>query len=1205
MRTIGFIAAALVAVSGFADIRFETQTFRLTVGDDAKVKSLVIAATGEEMVDAREGVPLFSVTQERPFNNEIKLMHPNKRTVYPANSLKLEDGRLRVGFETIAYGAFVSVKKGRGYLAFTLDGFDCQPEFQYESFKMDTPPACEFRIAQLPVRERTNFGDWLNAMWDERGAVAVVGCDPYASVDHADRAGFRILSADVFRGLKLKGGSAALVAGAGREAFLDEMEAFERDFGLPPGVRNRRAPDFNRSVIWTWKINPANVDEYIGYCRRSGISRLQIFYRAIFKGDYDVMGDYDLQDCYGGLEGVKAMLAKLKAAGITPGLHVLQTWIGARSRYVTPVLDPRLGKKRLFTLSKPIAAETADVGEVFVEEDPADSPIVHAGTRVLAFGGEAFTYENYVTERPYRFTGVKRGHFATAAAAHPRGEIGGILDISEYATDGIYLDQRSSLQEEVAEKIRAVADCGFEFFYFDGSEGVQPPCGLNVALSQMRVAGRLAKAPLYTEGAAKTHFGWHLQAGGNAFDSFPPEFFKKTLVRFQMAEAPMMRKDFTRINFGWWTLTSPGDKVQDKFTSYPYRELASIGMQPDMWEFGTSRAAAWDCPITFNVCAEDVGRHPRIADLMETIRRWEDVRARNWLTPGQKEALKSTTQEHHLYLNEKGEYELVPWTQIRVAGDEMHHGLRAFVFERAGKRVVAYWHTSGCGKFRLADGRGTVVEASHVKYYETDDPVEAVTKAFAEAEDAGEPGERTQVLFNFDTEDYTADYPNDAVRDLANLLTEEGVIGQFYVVGYLAERLREFGRQDVIDALKPHVVGSQSLYHSRHPALCEQTDIADADEARRRAFKEEEESVRLLRSVLGRGRIDVFCPPGNSVSYAAMEAYADLGMRFYAGGGTWGAAATDGTGAPVWGMGPGNGKALGYWYFNMYQIPYLHWKTFYLEHMLLPPAPEPDFKAVLDKLAKMDYCGIYMHPNQAVCTEFWDVLNYNGGKNLAPWGKWNVSPRRSAEDTATAYRRLRAFIRALKADGRFRITNLREIEKTIKPRRTLSRSDVSALKASLDRRLGPVSDPGSYCVADAFLAAVAFLRGEERFEPGRVYGFLSAPVGVKAAVRVSAADLKAAAERMDVSRYLPTEIPVGSVRLGPADFLFAALEVLATGADEVTVTPRDQLGSFADAPGLEDLRIAGSDKWCIHSPDFKDEYLSDRLRYQLWTARYE
>ena len=55
----------------------------------------------------------------------------------------------------------------------------------------------------------------------------------------------------------------------------------------------------------------------------------------------------------------------------------------------------------------------------------------------------------------------------------------------------------------------------------------------------------------------------------------------------------------------------------------------------------------------------------------------------------------------------------------------------------------------------------------------------------------------------------------------------------------------------------------------------------------------------------------------------------------------------------------------------------------------------------------------------------------------------------------------------------------------------------------------------------------------------------------------------------------------------------------------MTVTPRDQLGSFADAPGLEDLRIAGSDKWCIHSPDFKDEYLSDRLRYQLWTARYE
>jgi len=381
--------------------------------------------------------------------------------------------------------------------------------------------------------------------------------------------------------------------------------------------------------------------------------------------------------------------------------------------------------------------------------------------------------------------------------------------------------------------------------------------------------------------------------------------------------------------------------------------------------------------------------------------------------------------------------------------------------------------------------------------------------------------EPTQVLFNFDTEDYTADYPNDAIRDLANLLTEEGVVGQFYVVGYLAKQLRHYGRQDVIDALKPHVVGSQTLYHSRHPALCEYTDIADADEACRRALREEAESAGMLRAVFDREHIDVFCPPGNSLSYAGMEACADLGMRFYAGGASWGAG-VDGRGTAVDGMAPGRGAALGYWYFNMYQIPYMHWKTFYLEHMLLPPAPEPDYKALLDRLSKMDYCGIYMHPHQIVCSGCWDLLNFDAGKNAAPWGKWIVSPRRSAEDTQTACRRLRGLIRALKADGRFRITNLREIEKTIKPRRTIARADVLALKASLERNLGPVSAPGSYCVADVFQAVVAFLRGEQAFTPHRAYGFLSAPIGVGKPVRVSADDLRSAARQIDVSRYLPT-----------------------------------------------------------------------------------
>ena len=102
--------------------------------------------------------------------------------------------------------------------------------------------------------------------------------------------------------------------------------------------------------------------------------------------------------------------------------------------------------------------------------------------RVLRFGGELFSYEDYATEPPYRFTGVKRGFARTAPAAHEAGAGGGTLDISEYGATSCYIDQSTDLQDEIGAKIAEVFDAGMEFCYFDGSEGVNPPCNITVAL---------------------------------------------------------------------------------------------------------------------------------------------------------------------------------------------------------------------------------------------------------------------------------------------------------------------------------------------------------------------------------------------------------------------------------------------------------------------------------------------------------------------------------------------------------------------------------------------------------------------------------------------------------------------------------------------------------------------------------------------------
>ena len=62
--------------------------------------------------------------------------------------------------------------------------------------------------------------------------------------------------------------------------------------------------------------------------------------------------------------------------------------------------------------------------------------------------------------------------------------------------------------------------------------------------------------------------------------------------------------------------------------------------------------------------------------------------------------LKNPDQEHILLINEKGEYELVPYDQMKdaVGGNVL---LRAFVFERCGARYVVYWHSTGSARLFL------------------------------------------------------------------------------------------------------------------------------------------------------------------------------------------------------------------------------------------------------------------------------------------------------------------------------------------------------------------------------------------------------------------------------------------------------------------------------------------------------------------------
>ncbi len=676
------------------NIILENKKFALTIGDDAQAKSLIYKKNGEELLMADEEISLFSLTQLRPFDNEVKLAYMNKRTTFEANRIRLDGDKLIVGFEIIPCEAVVTVDINDEYMLFTLSDFNVLEGF-YGGLSMDLPPVEEFRILQLPIKNRKNFGQWVNAIWDDNASACVLAAMPETIIDSERRKGFRILTADAKKELKLKGTSAALIVSGGRDAFLDAVDTFEHDLGLPLGVESRRSNMLNRSIYWTADLCPANVDEHIKYAKMGGFKCMLFYYECMCPMDeisvYGTCGDYSFNEKYSrGKEDLLDVVKKIKDAGITPGIHFLHTHIGKFTKYITPVCDSRLNLTEHYTLAKPLGTENEDI---YINENPQNAPmyemhknlnngdVLTMSRRVLQFGGELINYEGFTTEPPYRFYGIKRGYWNTNIIGHPAGQIGGVLDVSEYVASSVYIDQKTDLQDEIAEKLAKLYDSGFEFIYFDGSEGAIAPFGYHVPNAQYRVIKKLGSAPKFCEGAAKAHFGWHFLSGANAFDVFKTDIFKEMIDRHPLAEAPLMAEDFTRVNFGWWAFFK--------------------NTRRDVYEYGTSRAYAWDCPMTIQTSLQRFGSHARIKDIMEVIRRWEYARENKLLTKEEKDMLKVPGREHTLLINEEGKYELVPYFEVKGAFSGASD-MWAFVFERRGKSYALVWHNTGAAKVKIA-----------------------------------------------------------------------------------------------------------------------------------------------------------------------------------------------------------------------------------------------------------------------------------------------------------------------------------------------------------------------------------------------------------------------------------------------------------------------------------------------------------------------
>ncbi len=402
-----------------------------------------------------------------------------------------------------------------------------------------------------------------------------------------------------------------------------------------------------------------------------------------------------------GIDDLKTVADRIRSAGLAVGMHIHYSKADRTDAYVTPVPDERLRRVRSFLLSAPVDEKT---GTLMVYENPAGCTR-DKDRRILRIGRELIAYRDYTTKPPYQFIGCERGHLKTAASAHSAGEPAGLLDVDDWVKF-IRFDQNTDIQDEAARRLAEIINATgpYDMLYFDGAEDVHDPFWYHVANAQYRVYRLLQPAPPVCEAAMSGHFSWHIMSRGCAYD-LVNEHVKSFCREISCRTAPIRALDFTRIEFGWIARFHPD-------------------MGPDAFEYVLSRGAAWDCPFSVRVTLADAAAHPRAEDCFDTIRIWEDARLSGKLTEAHRAMLKTLDprqyqyvkvwnavflprwidawskgtfqdQEHHLFLNERGEYELVPIRAVpAVAGGRV----RAFLFQRASQlddTYVVLWAHQG------------------------------------------------------------------------------------------------------------------------------------------------------------------------------------------------------------------------------------------------------------------------------------------------------------------------------------------------------------------------------------------------------------------------------------------------------------------------------------------------------------------------------
>ena len=399
------------------------------------------------------------------------------------------------------------------------------------------------------------------------------------------------------------------------------------------GAWSAESPIATSSYLFVFgAIDTAKAEDFMELARRGGMKTLHFNWPTFTEGP----------------DGCRRIVDLWHRNGFYASMHTFTGAIGPNDAFITPQCTDDLFINCSYTLAKPFnAGDTV----LYVNERPADDHACDWGYckgNALKIGHELLQYTGVVREKPYCFTNVTHGAFATAkVASYPAGTR---VDYPQTRYMHFYPNPDRPIADVIAERVaKPIRENGIDQVFLDASEGPMNEYAADVMRRKVIERIALGGRPTVVEASDYTpHSGWfHSRVGTED----PP--LKDRLayidghVRRSVGAARI--SNFMALQMGWWCLAPHLKKC-------PFQPMHES-------EYFIAKCAANDAPMSVEglSLADPEPMELEVVRQLTVFGWWERARVAKAFAPGVQDLLKTPGEHWQLRQDAKG-----VWNVTRV-----------------------------------------------------------------------------------------------------------------------------------------------------------------------------------------------------------------------------------------------------------------------------------------------------------------------------------------------------------------------------------------------------------------------------------------------------------------------------------------------------------------------------------------------------------